>query len=97
MEEKAKILIIEDDQDVIAAMRVALEAQQYQVDSAIEPEEGLSKARQWRPNLVILDVMFGRRQQAKGFEAAISRRKPTAGTCRWMGSSKNRSSRRTCY
>ena len=75
MEGKPKILIIEDDQDVIEAMRLALVSRQYQVDSAAEPEEGLSKARQWRPNLVILDVMFGRRQQARGFEAAIEMRR----------------------
>jgi CheY-like chemotaxis protein len=75
MEQKAKILIIEDDQDVSEAMRVALEARQYQVDSATDPQLGLGKVRQWRPNLVILDVMFGRRQQAKGFEAAIQIRR----------------------
>jgi CheY-like chemotaxis protein len=75
MEQKAKVLIIEDDQDVSEAMRVALEARQYQVDSATDPEQGLDKVRQWRPNLVILDVMFGRRRQAKGFEAAIQMRR----------------------
>lgn len=75
MEEKAKILIIEDDQDVSEAMRVSLEARQYQVDSAVDPEQGLGKVRQWRPDLVILDVMFGRRQEAKGFEAAVQMRR----------------------
>jgi PleD family two-component response regulator len=75
MEEKAKILINEDDQDVSEVMRVALEARQYRVDSATDPEQGLGKVRQWRPDLVILDVLFGRRQQAKGFEAAIRMRR----------------------
>jgi CheY-like chemotaxis protein len=75
MDEKTKILIIEDDQDVSEAMRVALEARHYLVDSTPEPQEGLNKARQWRPNLVILDVMFGRRQEARGFEAAIEMRR----------------------
>ena len=75
MEEKAKILIIEDDQDVSEAMRVALEARQYRVESAVDPEQGLGKVRQWSPDLVILDVMFGRRQEAKGFEAAVQMRR----------------------
>ena len=54
----AKILIIDDDQDMVQAMKVVLENKNYQVESATSGREGLEKAKQHKPDLIILDVMM---------------------------------------
>ena len=40
-----KILLIDDDQDIVEAMRMPLEANNYEVISAKNGDEGLQKAR----------------------------------------------------
>jgi DNA-binding response OmpR family regulator len=70
MDAKARILVVEDDPDAAEAMKVTLEAQGWTVDSAGDPEAGLGLARQNRPQVIILDVMFGPREQTKGFDYA---------------------------
>ena len=54
----AKILIVDDDPDIVEAMRMPLEANNYQVVSASSAREGLQKILKERPDLVILDVMM---------------------------------------
>ncbi|MCM8797931.1 MAG: response regulator [Candidatus Omnitrophica bacterium] len=54
----AKILIIDDDPDMVKAMRVVLESKNYQVETASSGKEGLKKAEQGKPDLIILDVMM---------------------------------------
>ena len=70
MNEKSKILIIEDDADLVAAMKKMLENKGHNVVVAYDPEEGNEKLRQERPDLIILDVMFGSRGESKGFDFA---------------------------
>jgi len=70
MNEKPKILIIEDDADLVAAMKKMLENKGHNVIVAYDPEEGNEKLRQERPDLIILDVMFGSRGESKGFDFA---------------------------
>ncbi|HHT9120989.1 MAG TPA: response regulator transcription factor [Candidatus Hypogeohydataceae bacterium YC41] len=53
-----KILIVDDDPDIVEAMRLPLEANNYQVVSASSAKEGLEKVLKERPGLVILDVMM---------------------------------------
>lgn len=54
----AKILIIDDDADIVESMRVVLESKNYDVVSASSGQEGLDKAKQENPDLIILDVMM---------------------------------------
>lgn len=54
----AKILIIDDDADIVESMRVVLESKNYDVISASSGQEGLDKAKQENPDLIILDVMM---------------------------------------
>ncbi len=68
MNDKVKILIIDDDPDIVEAMKVVLESKSYQVSSAKNGEEGLRKAKLEKPNLIILDVMM--EAADKGFEVA---------------------------
>lgn len=70
MNEKPKILIIEDDVDLVAAMGKMLESKGYNVIVAYDPEEGNVKLKQERPDLIILDVMFGSKGESKGFDFA---------------------------
>jgi DNA-binding response OmpR family regulator len=71
MNKKAKIFIIEDDPDAAEVMKVTLQAQDYQVITASDPEKGFVKAKQAKPNLIILDVMFGKQEMTKGFDFAV--------------------------
>ena len=70
MNEKAKILIIEDDNDLVAALTKILENKGFNAEAAYDPEEGWDKLKQNRPDLIILDVMFGNRGESKGFDFA---------------------------
>ena len=58
MPEVLKILIVEDDDTVRETLALNLRAEGYQVQEASEGERGLSMAREWAPNLVVLDVML---------------------------------------
>lgn len=70
MNEKSKILIIDDDSDLVAALKILLETRDYQVSTALDPEEGSTKLNQEKPDLIILDVMFGSKGESKGFDFA---------------------------
>ncbi|GIW09643.1 MAG: DNA-binding response regulator [Dehalococcoidia bacterium] len=54
----ARILVIDDDQKILNTVRRGLAYEGYQVDVAESGEEGLRKAREHEPDLVILDVML---------------------------------------
>jgi DNA-binding response OmpR family regulator len=71
MNEKPKILIIEDDVDLVAAMGKMLESKGYNAIIAYDPEEGNEKLKHERPDLIILDVMFGNKGESKGFDFAL--------------------------
>ena len=61
-EERAKrILLVDDDQEIIESMRVALEAKGYEVLVARNGNEGLVTAEREDPDLVILDMMMPQR------------------------------------
>ena len=58
MERKAKILLIDDDSDFVAVTKLVLESKPYQVITAFNGDEGLKKAREERPDLIILDIIM---------------------------------------
>lgn len=58
MQHKDKILVIDDDPDMVEATRLVLESRDYQVISASSAEEGLKKAEKEKPALIILDIML---------------------------------------
>ena len=67
MTKKAKILLVDDDVDFVEATKVVLESKPYEVVVAYEGDEGLRKAREEKPDLIILDVIMPVRN---GFTAA---------------------------
>jgi two-component system alkaline phosphatase synthesis response regulator PhoP len=58
MERKVKILLVDDDPDFVAATKVVLESKPYEVIVAYDGDEGLEKAKDDRPDLIILDVIM---------------------------------------
>ncbi len=54
------VLVVEDDTDIRATLRFALEDEGYAVESAGDGLSALRKARQSRPDLVILDLNMPR-------------------------------------
>lgn len=73
MAEKEKILIIDDDPDIVEAMRVVLESKNYRVITAKSGKDGLEKIKLEKADLIILDVMM--ETADKGFEVAREIRK----------------------
>lgn len=55
-----RILVIDDEQDMVSAIKLRLEANGYEVIAAKDGPEGLNKARMEKPNLIILDIMLPR-------------------------------------
>lgn len=55
---KRTILVIDDDKDVTLMLKAQLEHKDYQVVIATSGREGLQKAYQVRPDLVLLDIMM---------------------------------------
>jgi DNA-binding response OmpR family regulator len=70
MNEKPLILIIEDDTDLVAAMKRILENQGFIATIAYDPDEGKEELKKETPDLIILDVMFGSKGESKGFDFA---------------------------
>ncbi len=52
------VLIVEDEENLLEALRYNLERDGYQVRTAIDGEQGLESARESQPDLIILDVML---------------------------------------
>ena len=58
---KSRILIVDDDAEIITAIRFGLEAKGYEVLIARDGNEGLAMAEREQPDLVILDMMMPKR------------------------------------
>lgn len=53
-----KILVVDDEPDIIMYMTTLLEENGYETDSAKDGVEGLTKAKENRPNLICLDILM---------------------------------------
>jgi len=69
-----KILIVEDDPDMVTALRMPLEANGYEVYVAASGQEGLQKVKEINPDLIILDVMM--ETTTAGFQVSLQLRSP---------------------
>ena len=56
-----RILIVDDDAEIVESLRYALEAKQYTVLIARDGNQGLAMAEREDPDLVILDMMMPKR------------------------------------
>ena len=53
-----KLLIVEDEINLQNALKYYFEHENYIVDTAHDGELGLSKAKNLKPNIIILDLML---------------------------------------
>jgi len=56
----AKILVIDDEKDVLEVLRLVLSRSGYDVTASSSGMEGLASAQSERPDLVLLDIMMQR-------------------------------------
>ena len=69
----AKILIVEDDPDVVAVTQMLLERRGYRIVTAPSAPEGKRKVEGERPDLILLDIMLP--LGTEGFDLVWSLRK----------------------
>lgn len=69
-----KILVIDDDPDLVEVIRLTLEASGFQVFSAASGAEGLEKIKEVHPDLIVLDVMMD--YTTEGFQVSLALRSP---------------------
>jgi CheY-like chemotaxis protein len=65
----SKILIIDDDLDILETTGSLLKYEGFEIHSAETVEDGIAKIAEVSPDLILLDVMFPEKK-TRGFEAA---------------------------
>jgi CheY-like chemotaxis protein len=55
---QARILLVDDDADFVASTRTVLESKNYEVIVAVNGDDGLRKAREEKPDLILLDIIM---------------------------------------
>lgn len=68
MAPKKRILLVDDDIDIITVLETILRREGYEVLSASNKADGFKLVKSWKPNLAILDVMMD--APYDGFELA---------------------------
>lgn len=65
-----KVLVVDDDAQLVDAVTTLLDAKGYQVVAASDGTEGFEKAKNEKPDLILLDVMMAKKTE--GFDVARS-------------------------
>lgn len=55
---KKKILIVDDERDIVVILKLALGKEGYEVIEAFDGLEALEKAAEVKPDLILLDIMM---------------------------------------
>lgn len=66
MSGSSKILVVDDDPDIVDSIKMVLEANAYKVATGSSAREGMARLREDRPDLILLDVMMP--NGTEGFE-----------------------------
>jgi len=56
-----KVLIVDDDKDVLASLQQVLEETKADIETAMDGDTALEKVDTWKPDVMILDVMLPKR------------------------------------
>lgn len=70
MSKRQRILVIDDDVQVVDTVETLLQSVGYETAHAYRTEDGMALARQNRPDLILLDVMFSGPPGPDGFETS---------------------------
>lgn len=68
-ETKKKILIVEDEQQLVELLSAKLTKEGYEVEFEYDGEDGLKKIRSWNPDLILLDIMM---PKVDGYEVLMA-------------------------
>jgi len=60
MTETKKILVVEDDKDIADLVKLVLETVNFEVESVTDPEAAYDKAKAYRPDAILLDLLMPR-------------------------------------
>jgi DNA-binding response OmpR family regulator len=93
-ERKRRILLVDDDPEIVEALKYALEAKGYEVVVARDGNQGLAMAEREDPDLVILDMMMPKRS---GFLVLEKLRRTHAVPMRVIMITANEGSRHKAY
>jgi CheY-like chemotaxis protein len=63
-----RLLVIDDDPDLVSSVTVVMESDGWEVHSAPNGAEGLAKARELLPELIILDILMPRKDGLTTYE-----------------------------
>jgi len=58
MNTNAKILLVDDEEDILEFLRYNLKKEDYIIDTASQGNEAIEKAYSFKPDLIILDIMM---------------------------------------
>ena len=72
--DKKKILIIDDEIEMVEMETMRLKASGYEVTAAFDAQSGLRKAREWMPDLILLDIML---PQMDGYQVCYALKRDT--------------------
>jgi DNA-binding response OmpR family regulator len=89
-----RILLVDDDPEIIDSMRTVLESRGYQILVARDGNQGLAIAEGDGPDLVVLDMMMPKRS---GFLVLEKLRRSTANPVRVIMITANEGSRHKAY
>lgn len=53
---RKKVLVADDDRDIVLALRIRLEAAGYEIVTAMDGKEAVERIREENPDLAILDI-----------------------------------------
>ena len=67
MGEKKKVLIVDDERDIVKAVKIRLQSRGYEVVAAFDGAQGVFMAHKEKPDLIILDI---RMPAGDGFSVA---------------------------
>ncbi len=59
--DKKKVLIVDDEKDIVEAIQFRLELEGFECLVAYDGEDALAKAKKENPDLILLDVMLPKR------------------------------------
>ena len=74
MDQKKKILIVDDERDIVKALMIRLQGAGYDVVAAFDGAQGIFMAHKEKPDLIILDI---RMPAGDGFSVAQRLRRST--------------------
>ena len=55
---RARVLVVDDEADLVRILQLGLQAIGYHVETASDGQEALKKARETKPDIILLDLML---------------------------------------